>query len=313
MAGGYPVPFLKFREDNANGFPLAGGKLHSYVAGTNDPLATYFDQDLAVGHENQNPTILDASGRANVWIPSGVAYKFVLKDALDNVIYTQDRVQIPAGGGGGSTTTITGDVIPPGSIFPYGGETPPATMTGEPPRLSWLLCNGDAVSRSVYQSLFNAIGDKYGHGNESTTFNLPNLKERFPIGKADTGDANTVGKSGGTFHHRHDGGAHTHPILDHHHQIAPHQHQVRAALWGPSVGGATGDRNSEPLLTQNFLNPGQGAGASLPGTNPGLTEATAAIDTGSPLPAAIKAESGGTEQTGQADPPYLVVTFIIKT
>lgn len=43
----------------------------------------------------------------------------------------------------------------------------------------WLLCNGAAVSRTTYAKLFNVIGTRYGEGDGSTTFNLPNLEGRF--------------------------------------------------------------------------------------------------------------------------------------
>jgi microcystin-dependent protein len=46
-----------------------------------------------------------------------------------------------------------------------------------------LICDGSAVSRTTYPSLFAAIGIKYGPGDGSTTFNLPNLKGRTPVGK----------------------------------------------------------------------------------------------------------------------------------
>lgn len=77
-----------------------------------------------------------------------------------------------------------------GIILPYGGETAP---TG------WLLCDGAAVSRTTFADLFNIIGTKYGAGDGSTTFNLPDLKGRLPVGK-DGGivDFDTLGKAGGT-------------------------------------------------------------------------------------------------------------------
>ncbi len=39
----------------------------------------------------------------------------------------------------------------------------------------YLLCNGAAISRTIYSSLFTVIGTTYGEGDGSTTFNLPNL------------------------------------------------------------------------------------------------------------------------------------------
>lgn len=50
----------------------------------------------------------------------------------------------------------------------------------------WLLCNGAAVSRTTYSKLFAAIGTKYGSGNGSTTFNLPNFNGRHVLGTTST-------------------------------------------------------------------------------------------------------------------------------
>lgn len=46
----------------------------------------------------------------------------------------------------------------------------------------WLLCDGAAVSRTTYEALFAAIGTAYGAGNGSTTFNVPDLRGRVPVG-----------------------------------------------------------------------------------------------------------------------------------
>jgi microcystin-dependent protein len=62
-------------------------------------------------------------------------------------------------------------VMPTGVILPYGGTTAP---TG------WLACDGTAISRTTYASLFTSIGTSFGVGDGSTTFNLPDLRGRFP-------------------------------------------------------------------------------------------------------------------------------------
>ena len=59
----------------------------------------------------------------------------------------------------------------------YGGSTPPD---------GWLLCNGAAISRTTYPYLFTVIGTTYGVGNGTTTFNLPDLRSRIPIGAGQT-------------------------------------------------------------------------------------------------------------------------------
>lgn len=50
----------------------------------------------------------------------------------------------------------------------------------------WLLCNGSAVSRTTYADLFAVIGETYGVGDGSTTFNVPDLRSRFPLGYSAT-------------------------------------------------------------------------------------------------------------------------------
>lgn len=64
------------------------------------------------------------------------------------------------------------------------GEFVICAGTTLPPRT--LLCNGAAVSRTTYSRLFAAIGTKYGAGDSSTTFNLPNLDGRVLQGTSDT-------------------------------------------------------------------------------------------------------------------------------
>lgn len=46
----------------------------------------------------------------------------------------------------------------------------------------WLQCDGSAVSRTTYAALFAEIGTRYGAGDNTTTFNLPDLRGRSPIG-----------------------------------------------------------------------------------------------------------------------------------
>ena len=87
----------------------------------------------------------------------------------------------------GSTSGGGGAIV--GEIKAYGGTTIPS---------GWLECDGTAVSRTTYSALFTAIGTLWGSGDGSTTFNLPNLKGRVPVGY-DSADTNfdVVGESGG--------------------------------------------------------------------------------------------------------------------
>ena len=57
----------------------------------------------------------------------------------------------------------------------------------------FLICNGQAVSRADYSDLFAMISTKHGEGDGSTTFNLPDLQDRFVIGQSPTRHAGTTG------------------------------------------------------------------------------------------------------------------------
>lgn len=63
----------------------------------------------------------------------------------------------------------------------------------------WLMCQGQAISRTTYANLFTAIGTAFGAGDGSTTFNLPDLRGRAPIGSgAGSGLTNrALGSTGG--------------------------------------------------------------------------------------------------------------------
>ena len=74
-------------------------------------------------------------------------------------------------------------LVPTGAILPYGGTTAPS---------NFLLCDGSAVSRSTYADLFAILSTSYGVGDGSLTFNLPNLKGRFPLGYSASAPTKTL-------------------------------------------------------------------------------------------------------------------------
>lgn len=80
--------------------------------------------------------------------------------------------------------------VPTGSVLDYAGSSAP---TG------FLLCYGQAISRTTYAALFAAIGTTFGVGDGSTTFNVPDLRGRVGVGKDDMGGsaANRVTSGGG--------------------------------------------------------------------------------------------------------------------
>ena len=71
-----------------------------------------------------------------------------------------------------------------GSVTAFAGNTLPE---------GWLLCDGSAVNRETYAALYSVIGGTYGAGDGSTTFNLPNLTDKFIQGNATSGTEHSAG------------------------------------------------------------------------------------------------------------------------
>lgn len=139
-----------------------------------------------------------------------------------------------------------------GCITAYGGSSAP---TG------WLLCDGSAVSRTTYAALFAIVSTTYGSGDGATTFNVPNLQGKVPVGK-DTGTFSTLGASGGE---------ETHTLLTT--ELASHTHATSfgttgiGSLYGvitptltgtvsitsASSGGGLAHNNLQPYLVINYI------------------------------------------------------------
>lgn len=102
-----------------------------------------------------------------------------------NLTIGEDGTLNAIGGSGGTVS----DTLPIGSVVKWFSTTIPT---------NWLECNGQAISRTEYAELFAVIGTKYGFGDGSTTFNLPNIKGKTTVGlDIDDTDFNILGKTGG--------------------------------------------------------------------------------------------------------------------
>lgn len=77
-------------------------------------------------------------------------------------------------------------LVPVGVILQYSASTAPS---------GFLLCDGSQISRTTYSILFMVIGTTYGSGDGSTTFTLPDLRNKFPIG---SGSTYSIGAAGGS-------------------------------------------------------------------------------------------------------------------
>ena len=152
-----------------------------------------------------------------------------------------------------SKSQLDGAAPPVGAVIDYAGSTAPA---------GWLLCYGQAISRSSYAALFSAIGATYGAGDGSTTFNLPDCRGRVAAGKDDMGGSAAgrltgpvIGSIGGTILGN-TGGEQAHTITIS--ETAPHAH-------GGATGVGAGTAISFNNVVQNLAGTSSFAGGGAAG------------------------------------------------
>lgn len=116
--------------------------------------------------------------------------------------------------------TLADSLIPIGTITISARATQPVGF--------WLDCHGQELSRTTYATLFSVIGITFGAGNGTTTFNVPDFRGRFPLGKSVSGTGNTLGQTGGSLDHTHTISNHTH-TLTHTHGVPAHYHAIQAS------------------------------------------------------------------------------------
>ena len=183
------------------------------------------------------------------------------------------------------TATITGGIttVPPGAVFPYAGLTT-NTLSG------FLVCDGTAVSRTTYSALFTAIGTAYGAGDGETTFNLPNLENRVPVGVSGTKDLATTG------------GSETHALTES--EMPRHEHGIGGR--GPYLTTATS--LSTTRVGVDFV------GSADPIDSVTLNQASASVSATTGHTGGDG--SGGSDEDGLAHnnmQPYIALRYIIKT
>jgi microcystin-dependent protein len=210
-------------------------------------------------------------------------------------------------------TPDTASGLPAGSIMAWGGSTAPA---------NWLICDGSAISRSNYASLFNAIGTQYGTGDGSTTFNLPDLRGRVPVGK-NAATFGTLGATGGSEtvtlieanlpSHTHTGttagaGNHTHTFSGSTNTTGAHTHSLSGSNGGSANLGPSVTSNSNGdfgyLLNGGRANSAGDHSHTYSGT-------TSDISTTHTHTFTTNATGSGTAVNNLQ--PYQIVNYIIKT
>ena len=151
---------------NANKFVITNGTSVYNVAPDKFPSAI-----TAQGAATFESTVT-VSGAAtfNSTVTVSGAATFNSTVTIKGDVHVSSKVCASAFYGDGSNLTGT---TPTGAVLPYAVSAAP---TG------FLLCNGQAVSRSTYSTLFAVVSSLYGAGNGSSTFNVPDLRGRFLAG-----------------------------------------------------------------------------------------------------------------------------------
>ena len=189
-------------------------------------------------------------------------------------------------GPGGSDISSVMDLLSPiGHIAAYGGDFSPE---------GWLLCDGASIVRDNYVALYNVIGTKYG-SVDASHFNVPNLQQRFPVGKGNNAPYNNLGATGGSTDavvvaHNHN---HTHTI----NPDGQHSHTI------------AGDGGERIIVTY------WGANDIITPVNPGSGDVVAShIDAGGwhAHSASWDATNAGGSGVNANLPPFIVINYIIR-
>jgi microcystin-dependent protein/predicted nucleic-acid-binding Zn-ribbon protein len=191
-------------------------------------------------------------------------------------------------GGGTSTTPTTGDNTTKVATTAFVQTAlANATISGSIqmwPTASaptgWLICDGSAVSRTTYATLYGVIGTTFGVGDGSTTFNLPNYQGRSPLGASTAYSLTTTGGSADAVVVSH---THTATVTD-----PGHNHVLPYTIPIYTIGGSSGPNNTFGIVS-----------------NPATTSNTTGVT--------VANSTTGSSGTGANLQPYLAINFIIKT
>lgn len=209
------------------------------------------------------------------------------------------------------------------TILPWAGQYPPR---------GWMFCMGQELAINQYQAVYAVIGTQYG-GNGTTTFKLPDLRGRFPIGSGTNPTTNTNWITGTKY----DTNMKAYIGIN---NIPPHAHAISNKVTGPDNGTPmalsldigipvnTDTSNSTPTNAPTNNNctlavaktaPPQNMmvnmyTTNLPSSNATLKPFTVSKNVNIPTPAITVESTCGTTGNGQAvdvQPPTLCINFII--
>lgn len=223
-----------------------------------------------------NPTMADIADALTASLPRDGSAPMTGPLTLQAAAPTQPRHAVSKGYLETFLAYATG--MPIGSLLPLAGSAIPS---------GFLLCDGQAVSRTTYPDLFASIGTIYGSGDGATTFNVPDLRDWFIRGRA---DARAIGSQQAAAF-----ASHLHAVSDPGHahvgSQAGHAHGVTVAAHGHTVNDPGHAHSANASLADSgssFYSHNSAAPASTVNTNVAATGVT--INNAPQLPGSTDAQ-----------------------
>lgn len=206
----FKVPMLKDVYIKAGQAPsMFGAESLPNVKGEVGTIGDYYNTAVVTGAFKRGEKIVHAVGAGDiVWFynatfnasRSSSTYKDRAKVQPDHVVYrayvvlytsaaeasvaqAQEFMTALSGKANTDLSNVSSNIVeskavPVGAFMPYAADTPPE---------GWLKCDGSTVSRTTYSALFAKIGTKYGSGDGSKTFNMPNFINKTFWGGSSSG------------------------------------------------------------------------------------------------------------------------------
>lgn len=237
------------------------------------------------------------TGNVDITFPAVGRTLFIANNTTGNYVVT-----LKCAGAGTSATVAQGRngffvfdgtnvIVDNASATPAGAVTAFAMSTAP---AGWLECDGSAISRTTYATLFTAIGTTFGTGDGSTTFNIPDLRGYFVRGWANAGAIDPARVFGSVQAAAVE--SHTHVFTGA--PLAPHPHPFRVTGSSTPADGVPGLNNAGSAVTFTYT-------GTTPTDNPGESLAAASAGT----PAGTNANYGGDETR----PINVALMYCIKT
>lgn len=182
------APFAKAQFFTDAGLVAAAYKLYTYAAGTTTDATTYTNANMSAA--NTNPIILDAAGRAVIFLNPANEYKFVLKTAADVTVWTLDGIAgVPLEGGAVEVSGIAGESLGNAGNCCYMSDGEGGLTAGR-----WYLADKDLTYKSFDAQLIGFVQQTGIVAGNQVTFRVSG--EITGLSGLTTGTNYSIGDSG---------------------------------------------------------------------------------------------------------------------